>query len=55
MAKKDYSSFIKDPTGKWRVNMEETYTFDKNDLTNWIFFDEILDYNYFKNDTAGNQ
>ena len=33
---------IKDPTGKWRVNMEETYTFDKNDLTNWGFFDENL-------------
>jgi type III restriction enzyme len=34
---------IKDPTGKWRVNIEETYNFDKNDLTNWSFFDEIID------------
>jgi type III restriction enzyme len=33
---------IKDSTKKWRVNRLETYNYDKNDLTNWDYFDDII-------------
>lgn len=33
---------IKDGTKKWRVNQQEHYNYDKNDLTKWEFFDNII-------------
>jgi type III restriction enzyme len=32
---------IKDSTGKWRINKNRTYDYDKNDLTHWDYFDDI--------------
>ena len=28
--------------GHWRVNQQDVYSFDKNDLTKWDFFDNII-------------
>ena len=33
---------IKDDTKKWRVNQLDIYNYDKNDLTNWEYFDNII-------------
>lgn len=33
---------IKDDTKKWRVIQQEFYNYDKNDLTNWEYFDNII-------------
>jgi len=33
---------IKDITNKWRVNQQAIYNYDKNDLTKWVYFDEII-------------
>ena len=33
---------IKDNTKKWRVNQQDIYNYDKNDLTNWDYFDNII-------------
>jgi type III restriction enzyme len=33
---------IKDDTKKWRVNQQVSYNYDKNDLTKWEYFDNIL-------------
>lgn len=33
---------IKDSTKKWRVNQQEIYNYDKNDLTKWDYFDDII-------------
>lgn len=33
---------IKDDTKKWRVNQQENYNYDKNDLTKWEYFDNII-------------
>jgi len=31
---------IKDNTNKWRVNKQDIYNYDPNNLTGWIFFDD---------------
>jgi phospho-N-acetylmuramoyl-pentapeptide-transferase len=33
---------IKDDTKKWRVNQQYIYKYDKNDLTKWDYFDNII-------------
>ena len=33
---------IKDDTKKWRVNQQGTFKYDKNDLTDWDYFDNII-------------
>ena len=33
---------IKDDTKKWRVNQQVIYNYDKNDLTKWDYFDNII-------------
>ena len=33
---------IKDDTQKWRVNQQEIYNYDKNDLTKWDYFENII-------------
>jgi type III restriction enzyme len=33
---------IEDSTGKWRLNQNESYFYDKNDLTGWSYFEDIL-------------
>lgn len=33
---------IQDQTKKWRVNQQDIYLYDKNDLTYWDFFDDII-------------
>ena len=33
---------IKDTTKKWRVNQKSAYNYDKNDLTDWDFLDDVL-------------
>ncbi|MBP8994378.1 MAG: DEAD/DEAH box helicase family protein [Bacteroidales bacterium] len=33
---------IKDETKKWRVNQQDKYKYDKNDLTEWKYFDDII-------------
>ncbi|HUM50319.1 MAG TPA: DEAD/DEAH box helicase family protein [Chitinophagales bacterium] len=33
---------IKDDTKKWRVNQQDEYLYDKNDLTKWEYFDNII-------------
>ncbi len=33
---------IQDETKKWRVNRQDQYKYDKNDLTQWDYFDEII-------------
>ena len=33
---------IKDDTNKWRVNQQDIYNYDKNDLTKWDYFDNII-------------
>jgi type III restriction enzyme len=33
---------IEDATGKWRLNQSESYLYDKNDLTGWSYFEDIL-------------
>jgi type III restriction enzyme len=33
---------IKDDTKKWRVNQQAIYNYDKNDLTKWDYFDNII-------------
>ncbi|MDD2798629.1 MAG: DEAD/DEAH box helicase family protein [Bacteroidales bacterium] len=33
---------IKDDTKKWRVNQQVSYNYDKNDLTKWDYFDNIV-------------
>jgi len=33
---------IKDDTKKWRVNQQDSYNYDKNDLTKWVYFDNII-------------
>jgi type III restriction enzyme len=33
---------IKDSTKKWRVNQQDIYNYDKNDLTKWDYFDSII-------------
>ncbi|TAF08792.1 MAG: hypothetical protein EAZ75_09910 [Flavobacteriia bacterium] len=33
---------IQDQTKKWRLNQQDIYLYDKNDLTNWDFFDDII-------------
>lgn len=33
---------IKDDTKKWRVNQQDIYNYDKNDLTKWDYFDNII-------------
>jgi len=33
---------IKDDTKKWRVNQQDKYKYDKNDLTDWKYFDDII-------------
>ena len=33
---------IKDDTKKWRVNQQDSYNYDKNDLTKWDYFDNII-------------
>lgn len=33
---------IKDDTKKWRVNQQVIYHYDKNDLTKWDYFDNII-------------
>ena len=33
---------ISDGTKKWRVNQQIKYSYDKNDLTEWDYFDELL-------------
>lgn len=34
---------IKDATNQWRVSQEENYKFDKNDLTKWLYFDNMIE------------
>lgn len=31
-----------DSTKKWRLNQNADYSYDKNDLTSWAFFDEVI-------------
>jgi type III restriction enzyme len=31
-----------DSSGHWRVNQKETYNYDKNDLTEWEYFDNMI-------------
>ncbi len=33
---------IQDATKKWRVNQKMEYNYDKNDLTEWDYFDDII-------------
>lgn len=33
---------IKDDTKKWRVSQQDVYKYDKNDLTKWDYFDNII-------------
>ena len=33
---------IQDATKKWRVNQKSDYNYDKNDLTKWDYFDDII-------------
>ena len=33
---------IKDSTNKWKVNQQNSYNYDKNDLRDWEFFDLLL-------------
>ena len=33
---------IKDATNKWRINQQDSYTYDKNNLTKWSYFDDII-------------
>lgn len=33
---------IKDDTKKWRVNQQDIYNYDKNDLTQWDYFDNLI-------------
>lgn len=33
---------IEDATKKWRLNQNSEYVYDKNDLTNWAFFDDVV-------------
>lgn len=33
---------IKDDTKKWRVNQQDFYNYDKNDITKWDYFDNII-------------
>ena len=33
---------IQDQTKKWRLNQQDTYLYDKNDLTRWDFFEDII-------------
>lgn len=33
---------IKDNTKKWRVSQQDIYNYDKNDLTKWDYFDDII-------------
>ncbi|MFI0427274.1 MAG: DEAD/DEAH box helicase [Flavobacterium sp.] len=33
---------IKDDTKKWRLNQQDSYNYDKNDLTKWDYFDNII-------------
>ncbi len=33
---------IKDDTKKWRVNQQDSYNYDKNDLTKWDYFDNLI-------------
>lgn len=33
---------IKDNTKKWRVNQQDVYNYDKNDLTKWLYLDNIF-------------
>ena len=33
---------IKDDTKKWRVNQQLNFNYDKNDLTKWDYFDNII-------------
>jgi type III restriction enzyme len=33
---------IKDDTKKWRVNQQDIYNYDKNDLTKWDYFDNLI-------------
>lgn len=33
---------VKDDTKKWRVNQQAIYNYDKNDLTKWEYFDNII-------------
>ena len=32
---------IQDDSKKWRVNEKDVYKFDKSDLRDWIYFDDI--------------
>ena len=31
-----------DCSGHWRVNQKETYNYDKNDLTEWEYFENMI-------------
>jgi type III restriction enzyme len=33
---------IKDDTNKWRVNQQDIFNYDKNDLTKWEYFDNLI-------------
>lgn len=33
---------IQDDTKKWRVNGQNIYKYDKNDLRDWVYFDDII-------------
>ena len=33
---------IKDSTDKWRINQQDSYNYDKNDLTKWNYLEEII-------------
>jgi len=33
---------IQDTSKKWRVNLQDVYKYDKNDLTDWKYFDDII-------------
>ena len=33
---------IKDSTSQWKVNQNKVYNYDKNNLTDWDFFDKII-------------
>jgi len=33
---------INDATKKWRVNQRYKYSYDKNNLTEWVYFDDII-------------
>ena len=32
---------IQDDTKKWRVSQQDVFKYDKNDLRDWVYFDDL--------------